>query len=403
MKLALAATLLAACSFPTPSEQYACRTSDDCSSDRVCTQGFCVVGNQSIDAPIVDADLTIDCTTFPARHFDACMIPKPTGNLALTTMGIYTYDTTSGALLDPGGGSSLPPSAVFATGRVLSVSSLTVGPGVTLRAIGTHPLIVASWGTIEVSGTIDATSQGTPPTIGAGANPTTCATHAATQGQNAGGGAGGGGGGGFRGVGGRGGVGDIGNGGPGGQAIAIPLLAGGCAGAAGGTGSSAAGLGGDGGGAVQLTARVSISIAGTGIVVAGGAGGKPAGPSGDGGGGGGGGSGGMIGLEAPMVTAMTSAVIAANGGAGGEGGGNMGTAGTGQNGQPSATAATCPNTGSGGNGGSGNGGLVVNGGQGGNDTSGGGGAGGAAGFIAIKATTPTTAGAIISPAATTIP
>ncbi|MEO7096033.1 MAG: hypothetical protein ABI175_22420, partial [Polyangiales bacterium] len=203
MKLALAAGLLAACSFPTPSEQYACRTSDDCTSDRVCTQGFCVLGNPNgMDGPMIDADLSIDCTTFSARHFDACMIPKPNGDLALTMAGVYTYDTTSGALVDPGGGSSLPPTVALAAGRVLSVSSLTVGPQSTLRAIGTRPLIVAAWGSIDVNGTIDVSSQGTPTTLGAGANPTTCAAHAATQGQNNSGGAGGGGGGGFQGVGG---------------------------------------------------------------------------------------------------------------------------------------------------------------------------------------------------------
>lgn len=404
MKLALAATLLAACSFPTPSEEYACRTNDDCSSDRVCTLGYCVLGNQPIDGPMIDADLSIDCTTFPARHFDACAIPPPSGDLRLTTAGIYTYDTTTGALLDPGGGSSLPPGGMFTNGRVLSVTSLYVAAGTTMRVTGTVPLIVAAWNTIEVDGTIDAASLGTPTTLGAGANPAGCSAHPAVLGQN-GAGAGGGGGGGGGAAGGRGGDGNGGgnNGGPGGTAlIAAPLLLGGCPGARGGLGNSTPGDGGDGGGAVQLTARTSISIAATGKVLAGGAGGKPGQNSGSGGGGGGGGAGGMIGFESPTFTAAALAVVAANGGGGGQGAGlTTGTAG--QNAQPTAARATGGNGGSGGEGGLGGALVGAIGGGGQQDGSGGGGGGGGTGFIAIKAPAPTTAGAIISPTATTIP
>ncbi len=404
MKLALAATLLAACSFPTPSEQYACRTSDDCASDRVCTQGYCVLGNQQgTDGPMTDTGSMFDCTTFPSRHFDACTIPAPLGDLRLTTAGTYTYDTTTGALLDPAGGSSLPPGGMFTNGRVLSVSSLYVAAGATMRVTGAAPLIVAAWSTLEVSGTIDASSLGTPLTLGAGANPTGCATHAATVGQN-GAGAGGGGGGGGGGTGGRGGDGNGGgnNGGPGGGAVTVPLLLGGCAGARGGNGNSTPGDGGDGGGAVQLTARTSISIAGGGKVLAGGAGGKPGQNSGSGGGGGGGGAGGMIGFEAPMLTISANGVVAANGGGGGQGAGlSTGTAG--QNAQPAATRATGGNAGSGGIGGLGGAAAILAGGTGQTDGSGGGGGGGATGYIAIKAPASTTTGAIITPTATIVP
>ena len=405
MKIALAATLLAACSFPTPSEQYACRTSDDCSSDRVCTQGYCVLGNQNgMDGPMIDADLSIDCTMFPARHFDACMIPKPTGDLALMAAGVYTFDTTSGALLDPAGGSSLPAGGMFPNGRVLSVSSLRITAGTTLRVIGSAPLIVAAWGTIEVAGTLDASSLGTPTTLGAGANPAGCGAHAAVVGQN-GGGAGGGGGGGGGGAGGRGGNGNNGgnNGGPGGGAvITAPLLLGGCAGARGGQGNSTPGDGGDGGGAVQLTARTSISIAATGKVLAGGAGGKPGLNSGSGGGGGGGGAGGMIGLESPTLTVAALGVVAANGGGGGQGAG-LSTGTPGQNAQPTASRATGGNGGSGGAGGLGGAAAILLGAAGQTDGSGGGGGGGATGYITIKAPASTTAGAIISPTATIVP
>ncbi|MBL9017052.1 MAG: hypothetical protein JNL83_22895, partial [Myxococcales bacterium] len=278
MKLGLAAILFAACSFPTPSEQYACRTNDDCETGRVCTLGYCVVGNggdgsvPAIDAP--DIDSGPDCSSFTSRHFDACMIPAPSGDLDLTS-GIYTLDTTAASLTPPGGAAVALPNRVTASGLVVSVGRLHVAAGATLRVVGANALIVASWSRIEIEGTIDASSGGTPTTKGAGANPTACATHAAVAGGNNSGGAGGGGGGGDQGAGGRGGNGDVGAGGNGGTAIPAPLLAGGCGGAAGGTGSSAGGAGGDGGGAVQLTARMGTTIAGTARIHAGGAGGKP--------------------------------------------------------------------------------------------------------------------------------
>ncbi len=213
MKLALGLAVLAACSFSTPSEQYACRITEDCTSGRVCTQGYCVLGSAiDTDAPVQpDTTPAVDCTTFPARHFDACMIAPPIGDFSLLTPGVYTLDTSTGSVLAPGGSSSLPATTLVASGRVVSVSSVNIGVGVTLRVTGSQPLILASWGTIEIAGTIDASSAG-PTSLGAGANPAGCAAHAAVKGQNAGGGAGGGGGGAFQGSGGRGGIGDIGNG-----------------------------------------------------------------------------------------------------------------------------------------------------------------------------------------------
>ncbi|MBA3461452.1 MAG: hypothetical protein H0T46_15925, partial [Deltaproteobacteria bacterium] len=181
MKLALAGAFLAACSFPTPSEQLACRTNVDCESGRICTMGYCVVGvNNQLDAPNGGTDSTqgIDCTTFPARHFDACAIPQPTGDLDLSIPGVYTLDTGAGTLLAPGGGAVTVASSMNANGRVLSVSSFKLAAGTTLRAIGTTPLIVASWNTIEVAGTIDASSTGVAGGVGAGGNPAGCAARA---------------------------------------------------------------------------------------------------------------------------------------------------------------------------------------------------------------------------------
>ena len=157
-----------------------------------------------------------------------------------------------------------------------------------------------------------------------------------------------------------------------------------------------------GGWLYTVTARLAVTVAATGSVLAGGAGGKPGAASGSGGGGGGGGAGGMVGIEAPMLTLAAGAVIAANGGGGGQGAGNnVGNAG--QNGQPSAARATGGNTGSGGVGGLGGGGLITAGGNGATDGSGGGGAGGASGFISFKAAMRSVAGAIVSPTATIVP
>lgn len=85
------------------------------------------------------------------------------------------------------------------SGRVISVDVLTIGARSTLRVIGTRPLIVASWSTIEVNGVVDASSSAI--TIGAGGNPVECAGHAATAGAKDPTGASGGGGGSFGGSG----------------------------------------------------------------------------------------------------------------------------------------------------------------------------------------------------------
>ena len=409
MKRVLPAILLAACSFPTPSEQYACRTNDDCETGRVCTLGYCVIGGGGSNVPEIDApniDSGPDCSSFASRHFDACMIPAPSGDLDLSMSGVYILDTTAASLTPPGGAAMALPNRVTTSGLVVSVGRLRVASGATLRVLGSNALIVASWSTIQIDGIVDASSAGTPATKGAGANPTSCANHPAVAGGDNGGGAGGGGGGGDQGAGGRGGNGDGAAGGNGGTAITAPLLAGGCGGAAGGTGSSPGGAGGDGGGAVQLTARMSATISATARIHAGGAGGKPGVQNSDGGGGGGGGAGGMVGIESPMLTIAAGAVLAANGGGGGQGGGaNQG--GAGGNGQPSTARAAGGSGGSGGVGGAGSGVQgatpVLAGGAGNLDGAGGGGGGGGAGFITIKAATLSDTGAIYSPPKLTIP
>ena len=118
-----------------------------------------------------------------------------------------------------------------------------------------------------------------------------------------------------------------------------PRLAG-CPGANGGSADAAytPGNGGAGGGAIEISAQGTITIAGS-INVAG-FGGK-------GGdehtGGGGGGTGGAIFLEASNITIAATANLCADGGAGGEGGGNPQGGGDGDNGKCNGTSAAKSN------------------------------------------------------------
>lgn len=284
-----------------------------------------------------------------AGHVQPCDVPPgPAWNVPPGG----SYDTTTGTML---GGPS-PNSYVRGGMRVVSVDAFTLSDAGTLRVVGSLPLVILSWSTITMAGTLDASSKRsgliTGPNVepGPGANGPLCTTvGVGSGGQDAGGGGGGG----FRGSGGAGGHGSSNNtGGTGGASIAAPkLVGGGCAGTDGGT-SNARGRGGAGGGAIQLTAKTAIAVTSTGKIDAGGAGGG--GANGDGGGGGGG-SGGYIGLDAPSIM-LDAAVLAANGGGGGTGCDNSDKGPQGENGklgtqQALGGMATCLNGAAGGSGG----------------------------------------------------
>jgi hypothetical protein len=402
--------------FTRASEQYACVDNDDCNGGRICgTANFCVIPDDGGAGSDDMGDMGDPCMTFGARHFVACDIPRPSGPMSLTiTTSPYIFDTTAGTLLDPNNVSSTPPSTMVADGRVVSVDSFSLAAGVTLRVRGNTPLIIASWSTLEVSGTVDASSKDGMP--GAGAQPfatpsTFCTTHQSVTPPQENNGGGGGGGGAMQSNGGNGGDGNNGanNGGTGavGAMTLPPPLAAGCAGGKGGDGGggTTGGAGGLGGGAIQLTARTSISIATTGRINAGGQGGRPA--IGGAGGGGGGGAGGMIGLETPSLAIMPGAILAANGGGAGQGGGN-GNGRPNQPGQDGKVAAEValggkenPNGSTGGNGGDGS--ISTSAGtNGANDGAGGGGGGGGAGYITVKAMSRNDSGATFSPIPTVI-
>jgi hypothetical protein len=320
------------------------------------------------------------------KHFEPCQVPLPIGKLDLSTAGTWTYDTAAGTLTDPQKQDTKPTSVVLNQSagpqvRVLSLTQLSVHQGVTLRVVGDKPLVVAAWSDISVDGTIDVSSDNKGD--GAGADPPDCASHAAGDGATDHSEGGGGGGGGFGGDGGDGGDGRNGSASKGAKGAKIappPFVRGGCKG---GKGGDNGGSGGSGGGALQLTARFSITVSGT--LHAGGE--RGGGPGTSERGGGGGGSGGYLGLDAPAVTLMGTAILAANGGGGGEGSSSNSSGNSGEHGHAQAQAAAggSGGTSSGGNGGDGGWRDVPDGKNGSKSDDGGGGGGGGVGFVLVYA------------------
>lgn len=350
----------------------------------------------AVDAPLLDSgidpevDANTTCTGFVplGGHVNPCSVPAGGG---WDVMADTTYNTTAGTVST----GTAPMSYAIGDVRIVSVSDFTIGAGATLRVTGDKPLLVLSWSTLRIDGTLDVSSRRIlgSQSLGAGANTAACS--GATNGtgtQDCGGGGGGG----FRGGGGNGGAG--GNAaGKGGDLLAVPsTVVGGCSGTNGGTGGSK-GYGGAGGGAAQLTARSRITVSSTGRLAAGGAGGE--GGTGDGGGGGGG-SGGYLGFAAPMVQLAQGAIIAANGGGGGTGC-DGGDGPEGENGRLDAvraaggTATVCATARAGGLGGAG---IELTGGVGSSSPESGGGGGGGTGHVLAWGTL--TNMATISPAIT---
>ncbi len=304
----------------------------------------------SVDGGSDDAGPCVAWETRGGHVEDLCAM-APGGSWRIDS-ATATYDTTEGTVNE---GFSPRSFLVAQPGnrmlRVVSVDSFEVAPGGSLRVIGPHPLLVLSWATITVAGTIDVSSRAG--SIGAGGSRSDCDNGDPGIGTTNAGGGGGGGNGQSGAPGGRGNVGAAANaGGPLGGSIPRleHVIVGGCRG---GNGGGAGGTGGDGGGAIQLTARTSITIDAAGKIRAGGMGGGGATANG---GGGGGGGGGFIGLDAPEVIQRGGATLAANGGGGG-GGCEDGNGAPGQDGQDAnmsaggGPGASCANGANGGDGG----------------------------------------------------
>ena len=143
------------------------------------------------DVPGIDPDALIDaspdavdafvCTTW-SRHVNSCELPPP-APAQLLPLGIHIYDTdipgfVEAALVDP------PFVIIDQAGTsavVIAVSAFTIPNMATLRVVGARPLIIAASDTIDVQGTIDATSvRGSR--AGAGADPVACANTSAALG-----------------------------------------------------------------------------------------------------------------------------------------------------------------------------------------------------------------------------
>jgi hypothetical protein len=350
------------------------------------------------DAAIADVTTTVGCDGWLFAPANVSCEP-PVGSLVISG-GSAGLDTTSGMLKPAGvvvGAARLQASGAEAW--VISVDALTITDVLTVT--GSRPLILLVHGGASIAGTIDVSAVATTP--GPGGDRASCGASTGGPGTVIGGeGAGGGGGGG----GAPGSPGcnpniGSGDGGAGGAAFAGPImpLVGGCGGGRGGDPGAPGGAGapGSGGGAVQITARDVLTIAGT-ITAAGGGGrgGDPTASSEDEGAGGGG-SGGAILVQAPAVSVPGR--LCANGGSGGEGADAVSIGAHGTTGTCSATVgATTANmltfAGDGGDGGhlgapSGTPAISRGG--------GGGGGGGAVGRIEVRANTVVDTPAVMSP------
>ncbi|HEY3353074.1 MAG TPA: hypothetical protein VGQ83_07480, partial [Polyangia bacterium] len=220
-------------------------------------------------------------------------------------------------------GSNLPALAV------IRVRDLIINEAGRLTVTGAEAAVILASRTIAIDGVLDAAGRGRDPGPGgwaggardaAGGGPGGGPAAANSGGDDSGGG---GGGGGLSG----------GAGAKGGNAAAVaggagasdrtlaPLFGGSGGGGGGGDGND----GGGGGGAVQLSAAVSISVAGA-ILTGGGGGGRGVASFSNTGSGSGGGGGGAVLLEAPTIA--VHGVIAAGGGGGGGAGCWTGTDGS---------------------------------------------------------------------------
>jgi hypothetical protein len=388
MRLAVAFVGLTACGFQPSAMQ---QTGDGGNAD-----GTTGDGNGSA---VPDAQPVAACGwTFAHTNFDPCMLatsPTP-------------FDITTDTTIDPTATSARRTTVVQGDGTtivVFHVSELSVATVNTLT-LNNGPnvagFVFAVEGNVTLSGNI-LVAAGT-------GDPTHCATSTGADGVDSSqfvGGAGGGGGGAGADSGGDGTDGAGGGAGARGArgakvsgASSLSPLRGGCAGGNGGqvhNGSGNGTVGGRGGGAIEISARGTITISGE--IDAAGRGGGTSSKGGEGGGGGG--AGGGILLEAPMVT--ISGRICADGGSGAEGG-NATSGGTAGQTSPctvtaGAVTATITNSvgGAGGNGGfagSTSGSVAGGANTSGNNGGGGGGGGGGVGWIRVHATTPTTGGQI---------
>jgi hypothetical protein len=371
LRLALFASF-AACGYPEPGQHIDAREDehhDDAAVDTVSIDAWedCLCNGTTLSCPSGDTACAASCLDSPAPHC-AQLIPSNTVDRSLLSQ-VSTKITFSGAPVIDSGTGAITGGSTRAAGTgvnagigytqvgalgIFTFDDFEIPTGITVRVIGTKPVVFLIRKTARITGTLDASGNQSSinqagPGGGSGAVGTTVAGGCGAGGpgesqgtlSDSGGGGGGGGA-----AGGKGGDSGSANGGTAG-ASCIPLtlepLTGGSGGGVGAKGDTTAARGGGGGGAVQISALESIIVTGT-IDVGGGGGEAGQGDSttGDGtnaGGGGGGGSGGGLLLEAPINQLIAGSILAANAGAGGGAGDGTSDGMSGASGVRGATVA----------------------------------------------------------------
>lgn len=363
--------------------------------------GACTVNN--LNNVVSDAGPGVDSSKPTALGFSPSNVDL--SGMDLSKVGDYDI-TDSNCTIDSGSlqGTCGDPNGVLAFKLATQSDGTKVGVYVArtirieataqLTVTGSFPIVLVALDQINILGRLIAAGK---------ADVAICGGSTQTTANSKGGGLGGGGagtsnaaggGGSYCGVGGAGAVETAGPAAPGGTVFGSPQISPLIGGSSGGTSDT---NGGAGGGAIQLVAANSLTIAPTGLIHVGGGGGGFGGAASTQEASGGG-SGGAILLEAPVVT--ITGTLAANGGGGGEGAlGNGGADASGDD--QVALGGNDPTRGS--NGGNGSAGPTLNGTAGADmmgSTAGGG--GGGAGRIRINTTTgsATLAGAKLSPPST---
>lgn len=426
--------VLAGCYSPSPKEGAPCSVTSECPAPLVCEIGVCGRGGHGgpPDADMPDGEALDDGAPADAALFVPSNGVDPTTALGLTEpivvdgTATFNVDTgrINGALPRPAGTGVMNgigyEQRMFGTTplAVFSFRSLGVLEGGKIQFSGTRAVVFVVAREVSIAGEVELAGCTAGACPGPGGGNGTLYTSTAggcdggrggtTNNNNAGDSGGGGGAGGTNGA--KGGDDDENGtvlaGGAGGMACIPEMLeplVGGSGGAGGGPGVVTGARGGSGGGALQITAFVSIAITGVMDASGGGGGGGNADPNGaNAGAGAGGGAGGSILLEAPMVSLAATGIVVANGGGGGGGGGGAAAGQPGQRGTRSATPAAGgqPANSNNGNGGAGGAdGVAAVPGENVTDGNGGGGGGGV-GRIRIRAGAPTLSGTT-SPTPTT--
>src|SRR5688572_21833035 len=99
MRVALALLVAAGCYNPSPPAGAPCSDDNGCPTGQACVGGFCGGSASTVDSSIATDGSQTSCADWDAKHFDACAIPAPPGDLALgTALSGYTLDTSNGTL-----------------------------------------------------------------------------------------------------------------------------------------------------------------------------------------------------------------------------------------------------------------------------------------------------------------